>query len=153
MTQFLKLMDERMTLCNQSVEVGARTGLNAPDAVTFADLQQLAGVPVGEEFAALCAQWSALKSDEGAVYEKTWTINFETLSPRATYATLPALSLALDGNIPAHPPSGCDEQQWRAGLVYMGMETGKTVRGTRVQNVFLGSCTNGRLSDLRLATR
>lgn len=144
-------MDERMTLCNQSVEAGARTGLIAPDAITFADLQQRAGVPVGEEFEALCAQWSAFKSDEGAAFEKTWTINIETLSPRATYGTLPALSIALHENIPAHPPAGCGEQQWRSGLEYMVMEAGKPLRGTRVQHVFVGSCTNGRLSDLRLA--
>lgn len=144
-------MDERMTLCNQSVEAGARTALFAPDETTFADLAAREGAPKGAEFEEFKQLWIELKSDDGAFFERTWTIDIEKLSPRATYGTLPALSVALDEKIPETPPEGCDAELWSAGLKYMSMSAGTSLRGLAVQNVFIGSCTNGRLSDLRLA--
>jgi 3-isopropylmalate/(R)-2-methylmalate dehydratase large subunit len=144
-------MDERMTLCNQSVEAGARTALIAPDEITFAELAGRAGCPEGAEFDRLKQQWSELKSDENAEYDRTWTVDIEKLTPRATYGTLPALSAALDESIPDAAPAGCDEAIWREGLNYMAMSAGMRMSGIPVQHVFIGSCTNGRLSDLRLA--
>lgn len=146
-------MDERMTLCNQSVEAGARTALIAPDEITFADLAGRPGVPSGGALQELVQQWSELKSDAGADFDRTWTIDVETLVPRATYGTLPALSLGLDESIPEKPPAGCDEELWYTGLKYMALVPGAQLRGIPVQHVFLGSCTNGRLSDLQLAAR
>ncbi|NBX16352.1 MAG: 3-isopropylmalate dehydratase large subunit [Proteobacteria bacterium] len=144
-------MDERMTLCNQSVEAGARTALIAPDEITFADLAGRKACPQGEEFERLKNLWAGLKSDENAEYARTWIVDIEKMTPRATYGTLPALSAALDESIPDSAPAGCDDAVWRNGLDYMAMHAGMRMHGIPVQHVFIGSCTNGRLSDLRLA--
>ena len=146
-------MEERMTLCNQSVEAGARTALIAPDDVTIADLSARVRNFETAAFANLIDHWRTLRSDPAAVYAQTWTIDVESLAPRATYGTLPALSIPLEDTIPQRAPECCDAALWQSGLAYFGLNPGDKLQGLLVQHVFLGSCTNGRLSDLRQAAR
>lgn len=149
----LMSMDERMTLCNQSVEAGARTAIVAVDEVTLADLQNRPGIPQGEEFEKLKHEWLALCSDPGAEYSASWTLDVSTVEPRVTYGTLPALSVAVNDAIPSSPPRGCDEKLWRDGIKYLALQPGQKMSEIPVHHVFIGSCTNGRLSDLRMAAK
>ena len=139
-------MDERMTVCNMSIEAGARAGLIAPDEVTFAYLRGRERVPQGEDFDAAVARWSKFRSDDGAVFDREVRIEANDIKPTITWGTHPGQVAALDGHVPANDDS--DEAKARQ---YMGWEAGAAVAGRAVDVVFIGSCTNSRLSDLRAA--
>ncbi|MBS0381988.1 MAG: 3-isopropylmalate dehydratase large subunit [Proteobacteria bacterium] len=141
-------MEARMTVCNMSIEAGARAGLIAPDATTFAWLKGRPRVPQGTAWDAAVAQWSALKTDAGAHYDREVRIDARKVKPTVTYGTHPGMAIALDAPVPA----AHDALDQRA-LDYMHAVAGKPMQGTPVDVVFVGSCTNGRLPDLREAAR
>jgi 3-isopropylmalate/(R)-2-methylmalate dehydratase large subunit len=146
-------MEARMTICNMSIEAGARAGLIAPDETTFAYLQGRPGAPKGEAWERAVAEWRLLRTDEGASYDAVVTLNAAELAPMITYGTNPGMGIAIDGVVP--DPAELSDAQQRAGLEkalrYMGLEGGRRLLGQPVNVVFIGSCTNSRLSDLRLA--
>jgi len=139
-------MEERMTVCNMSIEAGARAGLIAPDATTFAYLQGRPKAPQGAAFDAAVAKWSELKSDADAPFDREIDIDAGSVRPSITYGTHPGMVTTLDAPVRA----AANAQEQRA-LAYMRVESGKSLAGTPVDIVFVGSCTNGRLSDLRAA--
>lgn len=142
-------MEERMTVCNMSIEWGARVGMVAPDETTFAYLEGRPFAPRGEDFAAAVARWRALASDAGARFDRTLELDAATVEPMITWGTNPGMGIPVRGVVPA--PDG-DATAARA-LAYMGLEPGQPLLGRKVDVVFIGSCTNGRLSDLREAAR
>jgi len=139
-------MEERMTVCNMSIEAGARAGLIAPDATTFAYLKGRPKAPQGVAFEAAVAKWSELKSDAGAQFDREIDIDAGSVRPSITYGTHPGMVTTLDAPLPE--PANAQE---RRALAYMQMPSGFPLTGTPVDIVFVGSCTNGRLSDLRAA--
>ncbi|MGA2512449.1 MAG: 3-isopropylmalate dehydratase large subunit [Candidatus Limnocylindrales bacterium] len=145
-------MEERMTVCNMSIEGGARAGLIAPDETTFAYLQGRRFAPRGAAWDAAVARWRALPSDEGATYDRTVVIDGDALEPMVTYGTNPGMGLPISGRIPspAELEPGARENLERA-LAYMGLEPGVPIAGRKLDVVFIGSCTNGRIEDMRAA--
>jgi len=146
-------MEERMTICNMSIEGGARAGLVAPDETTFAYLKGRPHAPQGADWDAAVARWRTLTSDESATYDKEIVINADTLEPMVTYGTNPGMGLPISGTIP-NPANESDPAAARAlvrALEYMDLRAGDSIIGRPVNTVFIGSCTNGRISDLRLA--
>jgi 3-isopropylmalate/(R)-2-methylmalate dehydratase large subunit len=146
-------MEERMTICNMSIEGGARAGLVAPDETTFAYLKGRPHAPQGADWDAAVARWRTLTSDEGATYDKEIVIDANTLEPMVTYGTNPGMGLPISGTIP-NPVDESDPAAARAltrALEYMDLRAGDSIIGRPVNTVFIGSCTNGRISDLRLA--
>ena len=139
-------MDERMTVCNMSIEAGARAGLIAPDEVTFDYLRGKPRAPQGAEFDAAVAQWRDFRSDEGARFDREVRIDARDISPTITWGTHPGQVAALNGRV----PTGDDSDEAKARQ-YMGWDAGAAVAGRHVDVVFIGSCTNSRLSDLRAA--
>src|SRR5450432_211677 len=139
-------MEERMTVCNMSIEAGARAGLIAPDATTFAYLSNRPRAPQGTAFEKAVAQWSMLTSDADAHFDREVQIDAAKIRPSVTYGTHPGMVTTLDALVPA-----ATNAQERRALAYMHIESGKPLAGTPVDIVFLGSCTNSRLSDLRAA--
>ncbi|MGD9600319.1 MAG: 3-isopropylmalate dehydratase large subunit [Gammaproteobacteria bacterium] len=145
-------IDARLTLCNLSVEMGAQSGFVAPDATTFAYLERRPYAPAGRNFAAAVAHWETLHSDTGAAFDRELTLGASVIAPTVTWGTSPEHALAIDGVVPdpaAAPPA--QAAAWHAALDYMGLEPGRPLAGTPVDFVFIGSCTNSRLSDLRAA--
>jgi len=148
-------MEARMTICNMSIEAGARAGLVAPDETTFAYLEGRPAAPQGAAWDTAVEEWRQLRCDEGASYDALVTLNADDLRPMITYGTNPAMGMPIDGTVP-DPAQLADEQQrasLRKALDYMGLRGGQPLLGSRVDVVFLGSCTNSRISDLRLAAR
>jgi 3-isopropylmalate/(R)-2-methylmalate dehydratase large subunit len=146
-------MEGRMTVCNMSIEAGARAGLVAPDETTFAYLEGRPHAPRGADWARAIQRWRALPTDDGADYDACLTIDASALRPMISYGTNPAMSIPIDGMIP-NPADVSDIQDRRAlekALRYMGLEPGVPIAGRRIDVAFLGSCTNSRLSDLRAA--
>ena len=146
-------MEERMTICNMSIEGGARAGLVAPDETTFAYLKGRPHAPQGADWDAAVTRWRTLTSDEGATYDKEIVIDANTLEPMVTYGTNPGMGLPISGTIP-DPVNEADPAAARAltrALEYMDLRAGDSIIGRPVNTVFIGSCTNGRISDLRLA--
>ena len=141
-------MEARMTVCHMSIEAGARAGLIAPDATTFAWLQGRPRAPRGAAWEAAVAKWRALKSDPDARYDREVHIDARAVKPTVTYGTHPGMAIALDAPVPA----AHDAIAQRA-LDYMQAAVGKPMQDTRVDVVFVGSCTNGRLPDLREAAQ
>ena len=139
-------MEARMTVCNMSIEAGARAGLIAPDATTFAWLQGRPRAPQGAAWDETVAKWRELKTDAGARYDREVRIDAREVMPTVTYGTHPGMAIALDAPVPA----AHDAIEQRA-LDYMQAAAGKPMQGTPVDVVFVGSCTNGRLPDLREA--
>lgn len=139
-------MEERMTVCNMSIEAGARAGLIAPDQITFAWLKGRERAPQGAAWEAALERWRSLRSDEGAHYDAEVHVDASKIQPSITYGTHPGMVVALDASVPA----AVDVQQRRA-LDYMKFEAGQALAGTPVDLVFVGSCTNSRLPDLRAA--
>ena len=143
-------MEERMTVCNMSIEGGARAGLIAPDETTFRYLAGRPGAPRGESWDAAVEAWRRLPTDAGAAFDRSVRFDGSSFAPRITFGTNPGQSIAVDGTIP--DPSAFDEQV-RIGveksLRYMDLEAGRPLLGHKIDVVFLGSCTNSRLSDLR----
>lgn len=146
-------MEQRMTICNMSIEGGARAGLVAPDEKTFAYLKGRERVPHGEAWDKAVAQWKTLASDEGAVYDKEVTIDANELEPMITYGTNPGLGIYITESIPdpMSIPDISERQTVEKALDYMGLQPGASLLGQELDVVFIGSCTNSRISDLRLA--
>jgi 3-isopropylmalate/(R)-2-methylmalate dehydratase large subunit len=139
-------MDERMTVCNMSIEAGARAGLIAPDDTTFTWLKGRPRAPQGAAWEAAVQRWRALRTDEGATYDREVRIDASKVRPTVTYGTHPGMAIAMDKPVPA-----ARNAQEKRALDYMRAEAGKPMQGTQVDVVFVGSCTNSRLSDLREA--
>ncbi len=139
-------MEERMTVCNMSIEAGARAGLIAPDETTFAWLQGRPHAPQGAAWDAAVARWKQLPSDAGAAYDREVRIDAAAVKPTVTYGTHPGMAIAMDAPVPA-----ARNAQEKRALDYMHSEAGQPMQGTPVDVVFVGSCTNSRLSDLREA--
>jgi 3-isopropylmalate/(R)-2-methylmalate dehydratase large subunit len=139
-------MEERMTVCNMSIEAGARAGMIAPDDITY---QYMAGRPLapqGEAWDAAVARWRTLPSDPGAVFDKEIEIDVGTLKPMVTFGTNPGMVVSIDAAVPTSNDPG-----FKKALAYMQVDAGRPLLGKPVDVVFIGSCTNGRLSDLRAA--
>jgi 3-isopropylmalate/(R)-2-methylmalate dehydratase large subunit len=146
-------MEERMTFCNMSIEGGARAGLIAPDETTFAYIKGRPGAPQGEAWDQAVAQWRQLTTDEGAVYDQTITLDASALEPMITYGTNPGMGLPITAPIP-NPESISDLSERntaKKALAYMGLAAGRPLLGQPVDVVFIGSCTNSRITDLRQA--
>ncbi len=146
-------MEERMTITNMSIEAGARAGLVAPDATTFEYLYGRPCAPQGIEWDRAIARWRQLPSDEGAAYDKCAEVDAGSLEPMITYGTSPGMGIPITGAIP-YPATIADpieRESVRKALAYMNLEGGKPLVGHPVDVVFVGSCTNGRLADLRAA--
>jgi 3-isopropylmalate/(R)-2-methylmalate dehydratase large subunit len=144
-------MEGRMTVCNMSIEAGARAGLIAPDDVTIEYLRGRAHVPVGAAFDDEVAYWRTFVSDDDAVFDKEVHINASTISPRVSWGTNPAQSVPIDGVVP-EPESFVDPIARAAAeraLKYMDLTPGTPMRDVEIDAVFIGSCTNGRIEDLR----
>ncbi|NLE75971.1 MAG: 3-isopropylmalate dehydratase large subunit [Chloroflexi bacterium] len=146
-------MEERMTICNMSIEAGARAGLMAPDETTF---QYLAGrpfAPSGRAWEQALARWRALPSDPGTPYDRSVSLDVAKLEPMVTYGTNPSQAVPITGRVPDPDalPDASGRGAARQALAYMGLQPGQPMVGQPVDVVFIGSCTNGRLSDLRQA--
>ncbi len=143
-------MEERMTLCNMSIEMGARGGMIAPDETTIAYVKGREFAPKGEEWDKALAYWRTLPTDDGAVFDSEIHFNAADIEPRITFGTNPGMGIGITERIPAPQPE--DEQgriSYDKSLSYMGFRTGECLIGTPVDYVFLGSCTNGRIEDFR----
>jgi len=143
-------MDERMTICNMSIEGGARVGYVNPDGTTFTYMDGRPFVPQGEAFERAKVWWRSMASDHDAVYDDEVEIRAEELTPVVTWGVNPGQSIGVKGTVPA--PSSAD-QQISDALAYMGLTAGQPIAGMKIDVAFIGSCTNGRLSDLREAAR
>jgi 3-isopropylmalate/(R)-2-methylmalate dehydratase large subunit len=146
-------MAGRMTICNMSIEAGARAGLIAPDDTTFAYIKGRPYAPKGEAFEQAVAYWRTLPSDPGAVYDKTVTLDAATITPQVTWGTNPEAVLPITGQVPdpAAEPDSARRAQLEQMLRYMGLTPGQNLAGLPVDVVFIGSCTNSRIEDLRAA--
>jgi 3-isopropylmalate/(R)-2-methylmalate dehydratase large subunit len=143
-------MEARMTVCNMSIEMGARGGLIAPDEVTFKYLKGRAHAPAGDEWVKAISFWKSLCTDEGAIFDREISINAGDIEPMITYGTNPGLGIPLTGNIPeTGTVSGISDESYLKSLDYMGFAPDEPMIGKKVDYVFLGSCTNGRIEDLR----
>ena len=146
-------VEGRMTVCNMAIEAGARAGLVAPDAKTFAYLQGRPRAPAGAEWDAAVAYWSTLPTDAGATYDRTIVIDGADIVPLVTWGTSPEDVVAITGVVPS-PDTFADKDKRAAAaksLDYMGLTPGTPLADVAIQNVFIGSCTNGRIEDLRAA--
>jgi len=146
-------MEERMTVCNMSIEAGARAGLIAPDETTFEYLRGRPYAPQGADFDAAVERWKALRTDEGAVYDKVVEFDASSLIPQVTWGTSPGMGTDITSSVP-DPASFPTENQRKAAekaLEYMGLKPGTPMTEIAVDYVFIGSCTNGRIEDLRAA--
>lgn len=146
-------IEERLTVCNMSIEAGARAGLIAPDETTFAYLKGRPLAPKGADWDAAVAYWRTLHSDEGAVFAKSVTIDASSVEPSVTWGTSPEDVVPIGGSIP-HPEDFADEAKRVAAqksLDYMGLTPGTPISEVTIENVFIGSCTNSRIEDLRAA--
>jgi 3-isopropylmalate/(R)-2-methylmalate dehydratase large subunit len=148
-------MEARMTICNMSIEAGARSGLIAPDDTTFEYLAGRNFAPSGHAWDAAMKQWNALPSDEGAEYDREIRIDAASLEPMITFGTNPGMSIPLSGRLPdpATAPDTTSRAQLENALRYMSLQPRQSLAGHPIQVVFIGSCTNGRLSDLREAAK
>ena len=146
-------IEGRLTVSNMSIEAGARAGLIAPDDKTFAYLKGRPMAPKGADWDAAMAYWQTLPTDEGAIFDKSVTINAADVSPTVTWGTSPEDVVPVNGVVPA-PESFADPSKQdaaRKSLDYMGLEAGQALRDVAVENIFIGSCTNSRIEDLRAA--
>jgi 3-isopropylmalate/(R)-2-methylmalate dehydratase large subunit len=146
-------MEQRMTICNMSIEGGARAGMVAPDEVTFEYLKGREHSPRGADWEKAVARWKTLPSEEGATYDKSITLEAAALEPMITYGTNPGMGMKITDHVP-DPAALSDANQKLAlekALTYMGLHPGQSLLGKKVDVVFIGSCTNSRISDLRLA--
>jgi len=148
-------MEQRMTVCNMSIEAGARAGMIAPDDMTFQYLAGRERAPKGAEWDAAVARWRALRTDDRAAFDRTVTLDASLLEPMITWGTNPGMAIPITHDVPS--PADARDAQERAAieksLAYMGLEAGKPILGRRVDVVFIGSCTNSRIGDLRQAAR
>ena len=146
-------MDGRMTVCNMTIEAGARAGMVAPDDTTFAYLEGRPFVPRGKEFQAAVDRWKLLKSDDGAKFDATIELHADQLAPQVTWGTNPGMVTSVNGRVPdPHDFRDLNDQKaTESALKYMGLKPGTPIVDISVDRVFIGSCTNSRLDDLRAA--
>ncbi|MDA0173357.1 3-isopropylmalate dehydratase large subunit [Solirubrobacter taibaiensis] len=137
-------MEQRMTVCNMTIEGGGRAGMIAPDETTFEWVKGRVGAP--EDFEEALAYWRTLKTDEGATFDREITVDASKISPLVTWGTTPGQVVGVAGEVPA-PTTETDERS----LVYMGLEAGTRITELQLDRIFIGSCTNGRIGDLRAA--
>ena len=142
-------MDERMTVCNMSIEAGARAGMVAPDETTFAYLEGRPRAPQGEAWARAVADWRSLRTDADARFDRVVRLDAAEVEPMISYGTNPGMVAPVSGHVPERP----DDPVFARALEYMGLRPGERLRDKPVQVVFVGSCTNARLSDLEAAAR
>jgi 3-isopropylmalate/(R)-2-methylmalate dehydratase large subunit len=139
-------MEGRMTICNMSIEAGARAGYCAPDDTTFKYLEGKVGVP--KDFDAAVAEWSQLRSDPDAEYDRVEVVNVSELAPQVSWGTNPGQVAPITGTVPE--PTTADEER---ALAYMDLKAGQSLQDVKIDRVFLGSCTNSRIEDMRAAAR
>jgi 3-isopropylmalate/(R)-2-methylmalate dehydratase large subunit len=144
-------MDERMTVCNMSIEAGARAGMIAPDETTFAYLKGRPRAPQGAAWDEAVARWRTLVTDPGAVFDREIDIDAAALEPMITYGTHPGMVLPITAAVPAAAGGDAAVAVFDKALAYMGFHSGEPMLGKAINVVFIGSCTNGRLEDLRAA--
>ncbi|MCD7970323.1 MAG: 3-isopropylmalate dehydratase large subunit [Alistipes sp.] len=143
-------MEERMTVCNMAIESGARGGLIAPDRTTFEYVRGRENAPEGEAFDRAVEKWKELYTDADAVFDKEYTFDAADIEPMITYGTNPGMGVPVTGTIPAPDGlEGNDLVSYRKSLEYMGFAPGEAMPGKKVDYVFVGSCTNGRIEDFR----
>jgi 3-isopropylmalate/(R)-2-methylmalate dehydratase large subunit len=140
-------MDERMTVCNMSIEAGARAGMIAPDDVTFEYMKGRPRAPQGAAWDKAVADWRTLVTDEGAVFDREVTLDASEVQPMITWGTHPGMVAPVSGNV----PTTSEDPVFDRALAYMGFAAGQKLSGSPINVVFIGSCTNSRLSDLRAA--
>ncbi|MDA8352592.1 MAG: 3-isopropylmalate dehydratase large subunit [Firmicutes bacterium] len=146
-------MEERMTICNMSIEAGARAGMIAPDETTFRYLEGRPHAPKGEAFEQAKQEWLQLRTDEGAVYDKRVELDASEIAPQVTWGTSPGMGTAVDQQVPDPEslPTETERKSARRALEYMDLTPGTPMTEIKVDRVFIGSCTNSRLEDLRAA--
>ncbi len=148
-------MEERMTICNMSIEMGARGGIIAPDEKTFEYVKGREFAPKGADYDKLLAHWKTLFSDKGATFDKEYVFDASDISPMITYGTNPGMGMKINGLIPAGNGSStdADKADLKKSLDYMGFSPNESLIGKKIDYVFIGSCTNGRIEDLRMAAK
>jgi 3-isopropylmalate/(R)-2-methylmalate dehydratase large subunit len=148
-------MEGRMTICNMSIEAGARAGMIAPDDVTFAYLEGRPGVPQGAGWEAALDRWQQLRSDDDAEFDESVVVDISALKPQVTWGTNPGMVTAVDGVVP--DPADCDDSEEREALeralLYMDLAPGTPLVDVHIDKVFIGSCTNARIEDIRVAAQ
>lgn len=146
-------MEERMTISNMSIEAGARAGLIAPDETTHAYLKGKPHAPAGENWDKALAYWKSLPSDADARFDAEVTLDISTLAPQVTWGTNPGMVMGIEGAVPSPQDAATPEQKesWTRALAYMGLKPGTPMCEVTLNKVFIGSCTNSRIEDLRLA--
>jgi len=143
-------MEGRMTICNMSIEMGARGGLIAPDETTFEYLKNLPSIPGIKDIKSSVSEWKTLRSDSGAVFDKELNFDAVSIKPMITYGTNPGMGMTIDGSIPMSDVNGNEaSESFIKSLDYMGFKPGMKLLGHPVDFVFIGSCTNGRIEDFR----
>ncbi len=148
-------MEGRMTVCNMSIEAGARAGMIAPDETTFAYLNGRRYAPKGAAWDEAVAHWRSLATDPGAAYDRELHIDATKLAPSVTWGTSPGMVTSIDGSVPTldQARSEADQKSFARAYEYMGIQPGTPIQQIKVDAVFLGSCTNGRIEDLRTAAK
>lgn len=144
-------MEERMTVCNMSIEGGARAGLVAPDETTFSYMKGRKYAPKGEEFDRCVEDWKSLASDPDAVYDQEIVLDGSQIPPMVSWGTNPGMASGVDANVPRVSDGTFDAKELTSALEYMGLTEGMAIEDIEVQHVFIGSCTNSRIEDLRQA--
>ena len=142
-------MEGRMTVCNMSIEMGARGGMIAPDETTFNYIKGKDKAPKGADWDVALAYWKTLKTDEGAVFDKEYNFNAEDIEPMITYGTNPGMGIGISKTIPSAESIHSNQATFDKSMVYMGFDEGQQMLGKKVDYVFVGSCTNGRIEDFR----
>jgi 3-isopropylmalate/(R)-2-methylmalate dehydratase large subunit len=148
-------MEGRMTVCNMSIEAGARAGIIAPDETTFAYLMNRPRVPRGAAWGRAVDRWSTLTTDPGAKFDREVTVDASAIAPMVTWGTSPGMVAPISGQVP-NPSSlatTAEREEAERALAYMGLEAGSRLEGLPIDRVFVGSCTNGRIDDLRQAAK
>jgi 3-isopropylmalate/(R)-2-methylmalate dehydratase large subunit len=148
-------MEERMTVCNMSIEGGARAGMMAPDDATFEFLAKREFAPKGEAWEKSLKYWRSLPTDAGATFDTTVTLDISKLEPMLTFGTNPGMGLPVTGRVPnpASLSNAADKKTLEKAIQYMGFQPNEILIGKKIDVVFIGSCTNGRMSDLHDAAQ
>jgi 3-isopropylmalate/(R)-2-methylmalate dehydratase large subunit len=146
-------MEGRMTICNMSIEAGARAGMIAPDATTFAYLKGRRFSPAGQGWEEAVQHWSELVTDEGAIFDRELNLKAEEITPTVSWGTSPGMVTGVKSTVPLPDPqaSEADRKAFDRALEYMGLQAGEPIEEIKIDRVFLGSCTNARIEDLRAA--
>jgi 3-isopropylmalate/(R)-2-methylmalate dehydratase large subunit len=148
-------MEGRMTICNMSIEAGARGGMIAPDETTFAYLKGRRFCPQGAAWDEAVAHWKTLPTDEGATFDRELHIDAATLAPAVTWGTSPGMTTTITASVPTldDAKTDADRKSFERAYEYMGLKPGTPIEEIKIDTVFLGSCTNGRIEDLRAAAK